>query len=122
MVINATSEELVRMLSRRDNKAVSPAFLRWLYRTQTYVPAATRMARGQNVLGILGLGNEYPGQEDLTGFMTDYCRDAAASTRTFTVAQVNGGGYYPSHPNVDIHCSTPGHGLHQQMNMLLKFT
>jgi len=53
---------------RRDDGDVRPSFLRSLYKTQNYVPAAM----GQNALGILGLGKEYPSQEDLTAFMTEY--------------------------------------------------
>jgi hypothetical protein len=68
-MVNATSGELVRMLSRRDDDGddsvipdVTPSFLRTLYnlKTDAYVPATM----GQNALGILGLRNEYPSQED----------------------------------------------------------
>jgi hypothetical protein len=41
VMANATSRELVSVLSRRDdNDVVTPPFLRWLYKTEAYVPAA----------------------------------------------------------------------------------
>lgn len=88
---NATSGELDRVLSRREN-SVKPSFLRSLYGTVTYVPAMI----GHNTLGILGFENQYPDQRDLTAFMGVCRQDAAAAT--FTVKQVNGGGDDPSNP------------------------
>ena len=64
------------ILSRRDGPYASSSFLRGLYKTSAYVPAAT----DQNVLGIAGYQNEYPSQADLTAFMTEYRTDAAAVT------------------------------------------
>ncbi|KAH9020209.1 subtilisin-like protein [Lactarius pseudohatsudake] len=99
-VVNATSRDPVRVLPRTDDFDVTPSFLRWLYRTQGYVP----VAMGHNVLGVLGLANEYPSYADLTQFMIDFRLDAVAAT--FTVQQVNGGGFDPNQPgkeaNADI--------------------
>ncbi|KAI9451319.1 subtilisin-like protein [Lactarius psammicola] len=56
---NATSGELVMVLSRRDGvNDVEPSFLRRLYKTVAYVPAST----DKNVLGIA----------DLTTFMKEF--------------------------------------------------
>ncbi|KAH9016395.1 subtilisin-like protein [Lactarius deliciosus] len=67
-VVNATSRDPVRVLPRTDNFDVTPSFLRWLYRTQGYVPVAM--------------------------------------VATFTVQQINGGGFDPnqlgSEANADI--------------------
>ncbi|KAI9451472.1 subtilisin-like protein [Lactarius psammicola] len=84
VVVNATSRESVRVLSRRDDMPVTPAFLRWLYKTRTYVPAAI----DRNALGVLGLQNEYPSQVDLTQFMETHRADAVAAG--FLVLPVNG--------------------------------
>ncbi|KAH8983470.1 subtilisin-like protein [Lactarius akahatsu] len=98
--VNATSRGPVRVLPRTDDFDVTPSFLRWLYRTQGYVPAAM----GHNVLGVLGLIDEYPSYADLTQFMINFRLDAIAAT--FTVQQVNDGGFDPSRPgkeaNADI--------------------
>ncbi|KAI9437285.1 subtilisin-like protein [Lactarius indigo] len=91
----ATSRDLVRMLPRVDNFAITPAFLRWLYGTQGYMP----VAMGYNVLGVLGLSNEYPSYADLTRFMIDFRADAVAAT--FTVEYINGGGFDPGHPGTE---------------------
>jgi tripeptidyl-peptidase-1 len=99
VMVNATSGELVSVLSRRQNE-VTPSLLRSLYKTETYVPAAI----GQNTLGILGFNNEYPSQEDLTVFMGVCRRDARAAT--FAVERVNDGGYDPSLPGVEANVDT----------------
>jgi tripeptidyl-peptidase-1 len=90
-MVNATSGELVRALSRRGTY-ITPSSLRSLYKTEAYEPAAM----DQNALGILGFGNQYPSQKDLMLFMTNYREDAV--TATYTVEQVNNGGYDQSHP------------------------
>ncbi len=98
VMVNATSGEPMRVMSRRDDtplKPVTPSFLRWLYKTQGYVPAAM----GRNVLGILGLQNEYPSWTDLTQFMTTHRADAVPAT--FEVEPVNGGGFDPTHPGTE---------------------
>ncbi|KAH9179029.1 subtilisin-like protein [Lactarius sanguifluus] len=89
-----TSGEPATMLSSRANvKYVTPSFLRWLYDTETYTPNT----RGENVLGIVGLAGDYPSPADLTAFMQKY--RSGANDATFTVVQVNGGGYDPTHPH-----------------------
>ncbi|KAI9451470.1 subtilisin-like protein [Lactarius psammicola] len=94
-MINATSGESVRELSRRQDPVVMPPFLRRLYKTETYVPAAI----DRNSLGILGLRNEYPNQADLRQFMYNFRVDALPAT--YSVEFVNGGGYDPRNPTVE---------------------
>jgi tripeptidyl-peptidase-1 len=89
---NGTSGEPVDMLSHRAQGLVDPSFLRSVYKTYGYTPAAT----DRNVLGIAGLLNDYPSQEDLTAFMTQYRDDAEDAT--FTSVMINGG--YPNHPTL----------------------
>ena len=87
------SRELMT-LSRRD-QVVFPASLRWLY---NYVPTPD-----QNTLGVAGYLNEHPSRADLRTFM-NYREDRMAAT--FTVVNIDGGRYDPSHPdteaNIDI--------------------
>ena len=97
VMVNATSGELMRGLSRRDDDVVVTFPPRWPYQTEAYVPAAM----GQNALGILGFENEYPSQENLTHSMISYWEDTEDAT--FTVMQVNGSGYDPGlETNLDI--------------------
>ncbi|KAF8269942.1 peptidase S8/S53 domain-containing protein [Lactarius quietus] len=111
LMMNVTSGEPVRVLSRDDEPpnepvkpVITPDVLRWLYKTEKYIPAAA----DKNSLGIMGFLNEYPNKADLTRFMIDYRPDAADAT--FSVAPVNGGGYDPSRPgpeaSVDIQYSS----------------
>jgi tripeptidyl-peptidase-1 len=72
--------------------ALKPSTLRWLYNLQGYTPAAT----DRNRLGVVGFGGEYPNPEDLTRFSNDF--DTASVGATFTVEQVNGGGYNQNDP------------------------
>ncbi|KAH9059511.1 subtilisin-like protein [Lactarius vividus] len=100
-VVKSTSGEPATMLSSRAIvNYVTPSFLRWLYNTETYIPDT----RGENVLGIVGFLGDYPSQADLTAFMQKYRFDA--DDATFTVVEVNDGGYDPTHPseeaNMDI--------------------
>ncbi|KAH8982266.1 subtilisin-like protein [Lactarius akahatsu] len=90
------SREPAMALTGRDY-VVTPSDLRWLYRTATYVPTAT----DQNLLGIAGYLNDYPGLQDLRVFMSQCRADAVdASQATFTVELLNGaGGYDPNHPD-----------------------
>ena len=83
-----------RLLTARELPGVTPSFLRWLYKTGTYTPAAPDL----NSLGILGINNEYACKDDLTNFMTKY--ESEAEDATFTVEQPNGGGYDPNTPGV----------------------
>ncbi|KAF8266398.1 peptidase S8/S53 domain-containing protein [Lactarius quietus] len=104
-LVNVTSGEPVRVLSRNDiPQVVTPSLLRRLYKTEEYVPAAA----DRNSFAILGLLNEYPTKADLTNFMIDYRLDAVGAA--FSVVPVNGGGYDPSNPgpeaSVDIQYSS----------------
>ncbi len=94
------SGEPVMVLSNRDeHDDTTPSFLRWIYKTWGYTPSATE----RNVLGIVGLGGQYPSPWDLGAFMDKYRYGGYA---TFTLVQVNGGGFDPSNPgkeaNLDI--------------------
>jgi len=95
VMVNATSEERVGVLSRRQGGEVMPPFLRALYHTENYVPAAMDW----NSLGILGLRNEYPSQVDLRQFMYNFRQDALSAA--FTVERVNGGEYDPGRPTTE---------------------
>ncbi|KAH9055378.1 subtilisin-like protein [Lactarius vividus] len=63
--------------NRADDDDPALPFLRWLYNSVTYVPAATN----RNMLGITGFGQEYPNPVDLI--------------------TVNNGGYDPSKPGLE---------------------
>ncbi|KAH9068478.1 subtilisin-like protein [Lactarius deliciosus] len=80
------------VLRSRDDHEVTPSELRSLYRTATYVPAAT----DQNVLAVAGFMGDYPSPADMTTFMKE-CRTDAIDP-TFRVVQVNGGGNDPNKP------------------------
>ncbi|KAH9159750.1 hypothetical protein EDB89DRAFT_1915670 [Lactarius sanguifluus] len=94
---------------------VTPAFLRWLYNTVTYVPSAM----DRNMVGVTGYGEEYPSPADLTSYMHKFRPDGIDAT--YTVASINGGGYDPNNPggeaNADLQLSegvaypTPAHFL-----------
>ncbi|KAH9062382.1 subtilisin-like protein [Lactarius vividus] len=99
--MKSTSGEPAKMLSgRAEVNYVTPSFLRWLYDTMAYIPGAT----DRNVLGVVGFLGDYPSPTDLTAFMKKYRSEAEDAT--FTVVEVNGGGYDPTHPhkeaNMDI--------------------
>ncbi|KAH9160207.1 subtilisin-like protein [Lactarius sanguifluus] len=88
---------LERGLSRRDDiDPVTPPFLRWIYNTLEYVPAAT----DRNKLGITGFNGDSPSPDDLKLFMTKYRTDGA-DTATFDVVLVNGGRYDPDTPTIE---------------------
>ena len=74
---------------------VTPEFLRWLCKTFAYTPAVT----AKNSLGIAGFANEFPSPSDLRLFMDALCEDAVDAT--YTVEQVYGGLYDPSHPGYE---------------------
>ncbi|KAF8262581.1 peptidase S8/S53 domain-containing protein [Lactarius quietus] len=88
----AVSREPVTALSSRDDVVTSPAFLRRLYNTWGYTPAASY----RNMLAIVGYLWHYPSPTDLRAYMEKYRTDGADGT--FAVVQVNYGGYDPSHP------------------------
>ncbi|KAH9062396.1 subtilisin-like protein [Lactarius vividus] len=100
LVKSASGEPATMLSSRMGIKYVTPSFLRSLYDTEAYIPGAT----GQNVLGVVGLLDDYPSPTDLMAFMQKYRTDARDAT--YTVARVNSGGYDPNYPhqeaNVDI--------------------
>ncbi|KAH9172737.1 subtilisin-like protein [Lactarius sanguifluus] len=94
------SGEPMTALSDRDDDLATPSFLRSLYTTTEYRPAAP----DRNALGIVGILNDYPSPEDLATFMSIYRSDGTDAA--ITVVQVNGGAYDPTNPtdesNLDI--------------------
>ncbi|KAH9165482.1 subtilisin-like protein [Lactarius sanguifluus] len=86
------SGEPVTMLSSRAFDA-TPSFLRSLYRTAEYRPAAA----DRNALGIVGILNGYPSPKDLATFMSIYRSDG--TNGEITIVRVNGGGYDPTNPS-----------------------
>ncbi|KAH9059177.1 subtilisin-like protein [Lactarius vividus] len=89
----AGPEESVKALSSRDLTGyVSPTYMRWLYNTWGYRPAAV----DRNVIGITGYNNEYPSPRDLGLFMAGFRTDGEDAT--FSVVQVHGGGNDPDRP------------------------
>ncbi|KAF8264270.1 subtilisin-like protein [Lactarius quietus] len=96
MMTKAEFEESATFLSSRAGYT-SPSDLRSLYKTESYVPAAA----GRNVLGTVGYGlsGSYkgPSMVDLRAFMNLYRADGVDAT--FTVVQLNGGGYDLSNPD-----------------------
>ncbi|KAH9164918.1 subtilisin-like protein [Lactarius sanguifluus] len=94
--VKSTSGEPATVLSSRAKvNYVTPSFLRSLYNTEAYILGAT----DRNVLGIVGLLDDYPNPTDLTAFMQKYRSDA--DEVTYTVVRVNGGGYDPTHPHAE---------------------
>ncbi|KAI9454060.1 subtilisin-like protein, partial [Lactarius psammicola] len=94
--IKATADMASRgVLSSRIGDEIDPSELRSLYRTDKYVPVAT----DKNALGVTGYGDNYPSPADLTAFMVE-CRTDAVDA-TYTVEQINGGGYDPTEPTLE---------------------
>ncbi|KAH8979042.1 subtilisin-like protein [Lactarius akahatsu] len=83
------------VLSSRDEDGITPSYLRWLYRTSGYAPKAT----DRNALGIAGYGGQSPSPEDLALFMNEFRTDGEDAT--FTVTQINSGGYDPGNPGIE---------------------
>ncbi|KAH9159722.1 subtilisin-like protein [Lactarius sanguifluus] len=81
----------VAALSTRD-VPVTPSFLRSLYNSVTYQPAAAE----QNMIGITGFQGQYVGDEDLEKFMRVFRSDA--HDPTFLVIDINDSGYDPNMP------------------------
>ncbi|KAH9161794.1 subtilisin-like protein [Lactarius sanguifluus] len=79
-------------LSTRDVPYITPAFLRSLYNSVTYRPAATE----QNRIGVTGFHGEYAGDDDLEAFMRRFRSDA--SDATFLVVDINDSGYDSDEP------------------------
>src|SRR6266702_2586453 len=89
----AAAEESVTTLSSRDDYVtVTPSFLRWLYKSEDYVPSAM----DRNVLGVAGYHGQYPSPADLRVFMKEYRTEAIEAT--YTVEPISGGGYDPRNP------------------------
>ncbi|KAH9167586.1 subtilisin-like protein [Lactarius sanguifluus] len=86
--------EAADALSRRE-EGVTPSYLRSLYKTSGYAPKAT----DRNALGIAGYGGQFPSPQDLTLFMNEFRTDGEDAT--FTVTQINGGGYDPANPSIE---------------------
>jgi tripeptidyl-peptidase-1 len=81
---------------RSSRAGTVPSYLRWMYGTVTYTPAAT----DTNKLAVVGFENQYPSLVDLNTFVTDY--DANAVGAAYTVELVNGGGYVPNDPSASM--------------------
>ncbi|KAI0358004.1 subtilisin-like protein [Trametes cingulata] len=77
------------------NTVITPACLRALYNTTSYVPKATN----QNSLGVAGYLDEFANRADLQTFFRRFRTDAVGAT--FTTVQVNGGGDDQSDPGVE---------------------
>ncbi|EIW59803.1 subtilisin-like protein, partial [Trametes versicolor FP-101664 SS1] len=67
------------------NTVITPACLRALYNTTTYVPKAT----AKNSLGVAGYLEEFANRADLQTFFSRFRTDAVGGT--FTTVRVNGG-------------------------------
>ncbi|KAH8990283.1 subtilisin-like protein [Lactarius akahatsu] len=95
--VKATSGDFVTtLLGRADSEDdVTPPFLRWLYNSITYVPAAT----DRNVFGIAGYVKEYPNPVDLTTFMNRF--HSPETRATYTVVEVDNGEYDPTNPGLE---------------------
>ncbi|KAH9161681.1 subtilisin-like protein [Lactarius sanguifluus] len=93
--VNSTSGDLVTMLLGRADDDVTPPFLRWLYNSVNYAPAAT----DRNALGVAGYAEEYPSPVDLTTFMDRF--HSPGTGATYTVVQVDNGGYDPNSPGLE---------------------
>ncbi|KAI0331649.1 subtilisin-like protein [Cubamyces sp. BRFM 1775] len=77
------------------NSVITPACLRALYNTTSYVPAAT----DKNSLGIAGYLEEFANRADLQTFYKRFRTDAVGTS--FTTVEVNGGGDDQSEPGVE---------------------
>ncbi|KAF8261294.1 subtilisin-like protein [Lactarius quietus] len=87
-----TAGALGTVLSSRE-ELVTPAILRSLYRTSSYVPTAAKY----NVLGVFGTNNDYPDPFDLRIFMNKFRSDATSAN--YLVAPLSGGVYDPRNPS-----------------------
>ncbi|KAI0705250.1 peptidase S8/S53 domain-containing protein [Cytidiella melzeri] len=74
---------------------ITPACLRALYNTTTYVPKATNV----NKLGVAGYLEEFANNADLQTFFSKFRTDAEGAT--FQTVQVNGGGNDQTDPGVE---------------------
>ena len=90
--VGATADIASRALA-----AITPADLRWLYKTRAYVPAAMN----KNEIGIAGYEDNTPSPVDLTMFMKKYRTDAVEPKPDYTVVHINDGVYDPDHPTTE---------------------
>ncbi|KAH9026547.1 subtilisin-like protein [Lactarius hengduanensis] len=90
---NATS--LSRRGDNDDDDEVTPEFVRELYRTIDYEPAAIH----RNALGIACFLDQYASEDDLTAFMEVARPDVEDAT--FDIVQINGGGNDQNHPGFE---------------------
>ena len=83
-----------RGVTSRDyvDNYVEPEYLRWPYYSIGYVPRSTN----RNMIGVTGYHGEYPSPTDLRLFIEKYRPDGLSAT--YSVIQINGGGYDPSTP------------------------
>ncbi|KAH9170129.1 subtilisin-like protein [Lactarius sanguifluus] len=95
LVRAASGEPATKLSNRARVRSLEPSFLRWLYGTAAYKPAAI----DRNSLGIAGFLRDYPSPTDLKAFMRKYRSDGKKAT--FTVIRVNNGGYDPNRPAVE---------------------
>ncbi|KAH9038759.1 subtilisin-like protein [Lactarius pseudohatsudake] len=97
----ARADESVKVLSSRElRRYISPSYVRWLYNTLGYRPAAV----DRNVIGIAGYNKEYPSPKDLRLFMTEFRTDGEDAT--FSVVQVQGGENDPNSPGIEADTDT----------------
>ena len=92
---NSTLREHVTRIAGPNEDNAMPSILRRLYATFAYTP--TRM---ENMLGIIGIRDEYPSEDDLTSFMHMFRSDGTDAS--YTPEEINGGEYDPDHPSVNI--------------------
>ncbi|KAI0675673.1 peptidase S8/S53 domain-containing protein [Trametes maxima] len=77
------------------NSVITPACLRALYNTTSYVPKAT----DKNSLGVAGYLDEFANRADLQTFFSRFRTDAVGGS--FKTIQVNGGGDDQTDPGVE---------------------
>ena len=90
----AGSGELVTVLQSCD-VSVAPSYVRLLYKTMGYVPAAVDL----NALGIVGFNEQYPSTRDSPAFMEEFRTEG--DDATFAVVQNKGGGYDPNDSGIE---------------------
>ena len=81
-----------KVVTTRQLPGVTPSFLRWLYKTDTYRTLPPYLSK----IGVLGIYDDYPSPSDLTQFMANYRSDGINAK--FSVKKLNGGRYNPNDP------------------------
>ena len=102
---NVTSRVASDVLSRVDEPFVDPAFLRWLYKMPFNNPTPT----DENKLGIAGLANTIPSQNDLDIFMASFRSDVRLSSplnQIVNVVPVNNGADHRRPPGKQANANT----------------